>query len=349
VQHRVRDERGKWTYAWRLLRFLTVSSIFLTRKHHRNRYDVIHVHNLPDFLVFAAWYPKISGTRVILDIHDIVPELFANKFDAQPGNIYIGFLKFIEKAAAAFADFVIVSNHLWYEKLIGRSVPKEKCSVFLNHVDSGLFFRRERTRTDDRFIILFPGSFQWHQGLDLAIEAFAKIHEQVPQAEFHIYGGGDEKAELLELTKRLGLDGKVKFCGSVSLEKIADVISNANMGIVPKRADSFGNEAYSTKIMEFMSQGVPVVLSRTKIDNFYFDDSVVRFFESGNVEALAAAMLDVIENRQLRESLIAGGYRYVDLHSWDRRKAEYLALVDSLSTEVFSAPGAPTVEALRPE
>jgi glycosyltransferase involved in cell wall biosynthesis len=349
VQHRVRDERGKWTYAWRLLRFLTVSSIFLTRKHHRNRYDVIHVHNLPDFLVFAAWYPKISGTRVILDIHDIVPELFANKFDAQPGNIYIGFLKFIEKAAAAFADFVIVSNHLWYEKLIGRSVPKEKCSVFLNHVDSGLFFRRERTRTDDRFIILFPGSFQWHQGLDLAIEAFAKIHEQVPQAEFHIYGGGDEKAELLELTKRLGLDGKVKFCGSVSLEKIADVISNADMGIVPKRADSFGNEAYSTKIMEFMSQGVPVVLSRTKIDNFYFDDSVVRFFESGNVEALAAAMLDVIENRKLRESLIAGGYRYVDLHSWDRRKAEYLALVDSLSTEVFSAPGAPTVEALRPE
>jgi glycosyltransferase involved in cell wall biosynthesis len=161
------------------------------------------------------------------------------------------------------------------------------------------------------------------------------VHKRVPNAEFHIYGGGDEKAELEALTDRLGLNNFVKFCGSVSLENIADVISNADIGVVPKRADSFGNEAYSTKIMEFMSQGVPVVLSRTKIDNFYFDDSVVRFFMSGDVQSLAEGMLEVIEDRVLRESLIAGGYRYVDLHSWDRRKAEYLELVDALSTEVF--------------
>jgi glycosyltransferase involved in cell wall biosynthesis/peptidoglycan/xylan/chitin deacetylase (PgdA/CDA1 family) len=344
IQRRVRDERGKWSYAQRLLRFLFVSSMFLTRRHHRMRYDVIHVHNLPDFLVFAAWYPKITGSRIILDIHDIVPELFANKFDAKPRGMYVELLKLIEKASAAFVDFVIVSNHLWYEKLISRSVPKEKCSVFLNHVDSALFYRRQRTRTDDNIIILFPGSFQWHQGLDLAITAFAEVHKRLPKAEFHIYGGGDEKSALIELADRLSLNGSVKFCGSVSLENIADVISNADVGVVPKRADSFGNEAYSTKIMEFMSQGVPVVLSRTKIDNFYFDNSVVRFFTSGDVQALAEAMLEVIENKTVRETLIAGGYRYVGLHSWDQRKAEYLELVDNLSTEVFRSPGHASIE-----
>jgi glycosyltransferase involved in cell wall biosynthesis/peptidoglycan/xylan/chitin deacetylase (PgdA/CDA1 family) len=338
LQHRVRDERGKWTYAWRLLRFLLLSSIFLSRRHRRMRYDVIHVHNLPDFLVFAAWYPKIMGTPVILDIHDIVPELFLNKFDAKPGDIYFEFLKFVEKAAAAFADYVIVSNHLWYEKLVSRSVPKEKCAVFLNHVDPAVFYRRNRTRTDDAVIVLFPGSFQWHQGLDLAIEAFAIVSKKVPKAEFHIYGGGDEQADLVALTERLGLKEKIKFGSSTSLEIIADVISNADVGVVPKRADSFGNEAYSTKIMEFMSQGVPVVLSRTKIDNFYFDDSVVRFFKSGDVQALAEAMLEVIENKALRNSLISGGYRYVSLHGWDQRKAEYLELIDSLSTEIFPNP-----------
>jgi glycosyltransferase involved in cell wall biosynthesis len=347
VQHRIRNERGKWSYAWRLLRFLFLSSVFLTRRHREIRYDVVHVHNLPDFLVFAAWYPKLTGTRVILDIHDIVPELFANKFDTQPGDIYFEFLKFVEKASAAFADFVIVSNHLWYEKLISRAVSKEKCTVFLNHVDSALFYRRQRTRTDDRIIIIFPGSFQWHQGLDIAIEAFALVRKKVPNAEFHIYGGGDEKTELMELRDRLGLSESVKFCGSASLEGIADVISNADVGVVPKRADSFGNEAYSTKIMEFMSQGVPVVLSRTKIDNFYFDDSVVRFFVSGDVQALAEAMLEVIENKTLRESLIAGGFRYVELNGWDRRKPEYLDLVDTLSTEDFSGSSTPTIEAIQ--
>jgi glycosyltransferase involved in cell wall biosynthesis len=344
VQNRVRNERGKWTYAWRLLRFLVVSSIFMTKRHHRIKYDVVHVHNLPDFLVFAAWYPKMTGARIILDIHDIVPELFANKFDAKPGNLYIALLKFIEKASAAFVDYVIVSNHLWYEKLLSRSVPKEKCSVFLNHVDPGLFYRRERTRTDDKTIVIFPGSFQWHQGLDIAIEAFDLVQKRVPNCEFHIYGGGDEKTELIELTEKLGLNGKVKIFNSAPLETIADLISNADLGVVPKRADSFGNEAYSTKIMEFMSQGIPVVVSRTKIDNFYFDNSVVRFFTSGDVKALADAMCDVIENRGLREKLIAGGYRYVDLHSWDRRKHEYLNLVDTLSTQIFSSTGSRAIE-----
>jgi glycosyltransferase involved in cell wall biosynthesis len=344
VQNRVRNERGKWTYAWRLLRFLVVSSIFMTKRHHRIKYDVVHVHNLPDFLVFAAWYPKMTGARIILDIHDIVPELFANKFDAKPGNLYIALLKFIEKASAAFVDYVIVSNHLWYEKLLSRSVPKEKCSVFLNHVDPGLFYRRERTRTDDKTIVIFPGSFQWHQGLDIAIEAFDLVQKRVANCEFHIYGGGDEKTELIALTEKLGLNGKVKILGSAPLETIADLISNADLGVVPKRADSFGNEAYSTKIMEFMSQGIPVVVSRTKIDNFYFDSSVVRFFTSGDVKALAEGMIEVIENAALREKLIAGGYRYVDLHSWDRRKHEYLNLVDTLSTQIFSSIGSRAIE-----
>src|SRR5580693_1601275 len=224
VQNRVRNERGKWTYAWRLMRFLLVSSIFMSKRHHRIKYDVVHVHNLPDFLVFAAWYPKMTGARIILDIHDIVPELFANKFDARPGNLYIALLKFIEKASAAFVDYVIVSNHLWYDKLLSRSVPKEKCSVFLNHVDPALFYRRERTRTDDKIIVIFPGSFQWHQGLDIAIEAFALVQTRVANCEFHIYGGGDEKTELMEVTEKLGLNGKVKIFNSATLETIADLI-----------------------------------------------------------------------------------------------------------------------------
>ena len=337
VQHREYNERGKWTYAWRLLCFLVKSSAALTRLHKRNRYDVIHIHNMPDFLVFAAWYPKLTGAKLILDIHDVVPELFANKFRTKLRSAYVGLLKVIEKISVTFVDHVIVSNHLWHKTVVARSAPKGKCSVLVNHVDPEMFFRHKRTRTDERFIVLFPGSFQWHQGLDIAIEAFARVKTKVPNAEFHLYcgAGGDLEIDLRQLVRRLDLEDSVKFLGGISLDQMAQVIANADLGVVPKRADSFGNEAYSTKIMEFMSQGVPVVASRTKIDTFYFEEGVVHFFRSGDSEAMAEAMLDVINNKDLRQSLIAHGYEYVERNGWGRKKKEYLDLIDGLSIEHF--------------
>ena len=337
VQHREHNERGKWTYAWRLLRFLVRSSRMLKRLHTENRYDVIHIHNMPDFLVFAAWYPKMTGAKLILDVHDIVPELFGNKFRSNFKTIYMSLLKMVEKMSARFVDHVIISNHLWHKTFVSRSAPEEKCSVLINHVDPEMFSRCSRTRTDDRFIVLFPGSLQWHQGVDIAIRAFAKIKEKVANAEFHIYcGSGVIQGDLKQVTRELGLEESVKFMKAVPLDQMAQVIANADLGVVPKRADSFGNEAYSTKIMEFMSQGVPVVVSRTKIDAFYFEEGTVHFFRSGDDESMAKAMLDVINDKELRHSLVMRGYEYVQRNGWDQKKKEYLDLIDSLSTETFA-------------
>ena len=339
VQHREHNEISKWTYASRLLRFLWRSSRQLTRLHKIHRYDVVHVHNVPDFLVFSAWYPKLTGAKLILDLHDVVPEFFTSKFQVPHESLYVRFLKAIEKASAGFVDHVIVSNHLWYKTVVSRSVSEEKSSVFLNHVDPEMFARHAKTRTDDRFIVLFPGSLQWHQGLDIAIEAFVSVRSQVPNAEFHIYtgAGGDKLGALKELIQQLHLEECVKLFAGVPLNKMAQVIANADLGVVPKRADSFGNEAYSTKIMEFMSQGVPVVVSRTKIDSFYFQEGTVHFFPSGDREALANAILDVVKNPELRASLIQRGYEYAEQHGWGQKKKEYLDLVDSLSTEQFDS------------
>jgi glycosyltransferase involved in cell wall biosynthesis len=334
IQRRGTNQKNKWAYAWRLMSFFVRSTIFLTRRHQRVRYDLIHVHNLPDFLIFAAWYPKRTGAKLILDIHDIVPEFFASKFHVAPTDEYVKFLKKVEKSSASFADYVIVSNHLWRDRLIGRSVSADKCDVFLNHVDPAIFYRREKVKADDKFVILFPGSLNWHQGLDIAIDAFVQVKKAVPNAEFHLYGRGPMRIALEEQAIRLGLSGSVKFSDSVSLDKIASIVANADLGVVPKRADDFGDEAFSTKIMEFMSQGVPVVVSKTKIDTFYFDDSVVRFFKSGSPDDMARAMLEVIENEPLRRNLIEAGLEYVDNHSWEGRKKVYFDLVDSLTTEV---------------
>jgi len=317
-------------FLWPLLRFLAVSSWWLTRRHLRRRYQLVHVHNIPDFLVFAAWYPKLTGTKVILDIHDIVPEFFGSKFKVSDRSVLVWALKLVEKLSAAFASRVILSNHLWLEKYTARSARKEKCSVFINHVDERIFHPRQHSRTDAKPVIMFPGGLQWHQGVDIAVQAFAKLRRRLPDAEFHIYGDGNMKPELVSLAQELGLNGSVRFFSPVRIGQIADVMAGADLGVVPKRADSFGNEAYSTKIMEFMSLGVPTVVSSTKIDRYYFNDSVVRFFESGNPDALAGAMFDVLNNGELRRGMVARASEYVSRNSWDNRKADYLRLVDSL-------------------
>jgi hypothetical protein len=64
------------SYLGKIVRFLAHSSTFLLKEHVKHAYDLIHIHSIPDFEIFAAILPKLSGAKLILDIHDIVPELY---------------------------------------------------------------------------------------------------------------------------------------------------------------------------------------------------------------------------------------------------------------------------------
>ena len=333
-----KSEKTRSSYLWPLFKFSSQAWALVTWRHLMRPYDLVHVHNMPDFLIFTAWVPRLTGAKVILDIHDIVPEFYASKFGVEGHRSGVKVLKGIERAAARFSDHVIISNHLWRDKFAARTGTENKCTVFVNNVNSRIFTRRPRTRRDDKFIIIFPGGLQWHQGLDIALRAFQIVSPLAPAAEFHIYGDGMMKSSLVDLTRELGLEAKVRFFDPIPVRDIVEVMANADLGVVPKRADSFGNEAYSTKIMEFMSLGIPVVVSSTKIDRFYFDDSVVRFFESGNVAALADAMLEMIRNPEQRRAMAARASEYAVRNSWDTRKGDYLNLVDSLFDRQIMPP-----------
>lgn len=325
-----KNQQRKNAYLLPLLKFWWRCSVWLMRRQLREHYDLIHVHNVPDFLVFISWFSKLLGTKIVLDIHDLLPEFFASKFRGNARPFEIILLKQAERLCAKFADHVIISNHLWHETFISRSASPDKCSVFLNYVDQNIFQPRIRTRNDGKFIVLFPGGLQWHQGLDIAIRAFERVAEVISQSEFHIYGDGNMRDELTLLARRLGLDGKVQFHNPLPLRAISDVMADADLGVVPKRANSFGNEAYSTKILEFMSLGVPVIVSDTKIDRHYFDDSVVRFFESGNVDALARAIIELLNDENLRRQMAARAMDYAAQNSWETHRGKYFELVDSL-------------------
>lgn len=330
IQPRVKDEKNKLDYLRKLLMFFLRSMILLMRQHRKQHYDVIHVHSVPDFEVFAAWYPKLTGSKLILDIHDIVPEFYASKFNVSAGSLIFKLLVAVERMSIGFVNHVITSNHIWEKRLQERSGNPSKVTAILNFPDPRLFQRRGRSRSDNKFILLYPGSFQFHQGLDLAIRAFALIKDDVPQAEFHIYGSGEQFEFLKSLIPQLGLQDRVFLKGSLALDKVAAVMENADLGVVPKRKNGFGNEAFSTKILEFMTMGVPVIIPDTAIDTYYFNNSVAKFFRAGDEQDLADAILLMIRNPVLRETLVRNATDFVEVFRWDANQGVYVDLVDSL-------------------
>jgi glycosyltransferase involved in cell wall biosynthesis len=166
----------------------------------------------------------------------------------------------------------------------------------------------------------------------------------MPRAEFHIYGQGPALDQLKQLTRDLGVEHCVRFMSSVGVAQIAAIMATATVGVVPKRADGFGNEAFSTKIFEFMACGVPVIVSRTRIDQFYFNDQLVSFFESGNSADLAAVLLRVYQQPSEQAGRVAAAQAFAQQSSWQVRSADYRELVDSLVAGATNTYATPTVE-----
>ncbi len=338
IQERIVNEKARSTYLLRQLCFFFKAMAFITRNHLTNRYDIIHVHSVPDFLVFAAWVTKLTGSKIILDIHDLLPEFYASKFKTSQGSLAFRFLKAIERISAAFADHVIVANDIWLKTLVSRSARATKCTAILNFPDTSIFFRRGRTRVDRKFIIIYPGTLNHHQGVDIAIRAFARIKSRAPNAEFHIYGSGPLKSVLANMIDELNLRGEVFLNDMVPATKIAFIMENADLGLVPKRAESFGNEAFSTKILEFMAVGIPVLAAETKIERYYLNESLIRFFRSNDEEGLADSLLDMIGNKSFCCSLVKNAEEFIRHNNWKVKESLYLEIVKSLLDTSQSDP-----------
>lgn len=331
LQERTFSERGRFSYAWRYLLFLIRALVQVSIEDFRHRYDVVHVHSVPDFMVFSALVPRMRGTPIILDIRDILPEFYASKFGVSDHSPGFRFLCFVERISAGLASHVIIANPTWQARILKRSVRSKGCSVVFNLPDRSIFVKSgKKDQNHDRFLLLYHGTLNWHQGLDLAIRAFAQIHEMVPDVDFHIYGDGPVKDELLNLVNELHLENRVTIRERRPLQEIPPILETAKLGIVPKRNDRFGREAFSTKTLEYMAMGVPVLLADTAGDLHYFDAKVVQFFKAEDIEDMSQKMLDLIQHPEKRYEIIDRAARFVADRDWETKKSEYLALVDGL-------------------
>ncbi len=103
--------------------FLMISLHLLA---HPLRYRLIHINNMPDFLVFATWLPRLLGRPVIHDIHDLMPELYLEKFSSGEGHWVVRALKVQERWAGRFASAVLTVEERLRDILAGRGIPREQ-------------------------------------------------------------------------------------------------------------------------------------------------------------------------------------------------------------------------------
>jgi glycosyltransferase involved in cell wall biosynthesis len=322
--------RGKFL---NYLRFFFSAAIRVAQLHREHKYDVIQVHNLPDFLVFSAIIPKLQGVPVILDLHDLMPEFFAGRFkDRMPWIAKL--INWQERLSCRFADQVITVSEHWRQALIKRGVPAEKCSVVMNVADDKIFFpgADESTRSPrtDQFSLIYHGSIHERYGLNLAVEAIDQVRADIPDIHLTLIGHGDYLPHIVDMVEERGLNSYVTIDSLHLAEELPALIRRCDLGVVPYQNDVFTDGLLPTKLMEYAALGMPAIASRTTAIQAYFQDTNTEFFEPGNVNDLALQIRSLHGSPERVKELSLGSQKFNQRYNWSKVGADYVALVEQV-------------------
>lgn len=333
-------------YTFEYIAFFFWALFCLSVQMWRRRYAVVDVNTLPDFLVFAAIVAKWMGARVVLDMHEITPEFYMSKYGIRGDSKVAGLLTYLERISFDFADHVLTINEPIQELLIQRGLPRSKSTVVMNAVDEARFASSSsRSQTadatrSDRFVIMYHGTLTRTYGLDLAIEAFALTHGEMPGAELWILGAGPELPALAQLAQTCGVGSVVRLVGQVPSTDIPEWLNRCDVGVLPMRRDVFLDFAFPNKLPEFVVAGKPVLMARLRAIRHYFSEQALAYFEPNDVAGLAMQMVRVYRDRALCNRLAAkAAEEYAPIH-WPLMKRRYLDLMDNLVAFGAVAPHA---------
>jgi glycosyltransferase involved in cell wall biosynthesis len=332
---------GKFSYAYNYSAFILMCAGILAARSLKRRYDLVYVHNMPDILVVSSLAPKALGAKVLLDLHDPMPELMTTIFNLDKNSLSVRLIQRIEKWSLARADLVLTVNIACKRIFTSRSCGAEKIDVVMNSPDERIFpFRMGQSRpaaTDappKRFVIMYHGSLVERNGLDLAVDALAKVREAAPAAELRIYG---RKTPFLENVmgeaRRKGLEDSVHYLGPKSLEDLVGVIEDCDIGIIPNHRNAFAEINTPTRIFEYLALGKPVIAPRAAGICDYFDDRALIFFELGNAEDLARSLLYAFSHPTEVGEIVKRGQEVYRAHNWGMERARLTGLVAGLLCE----------------
>ena len=338
VRVRLKHRRdSKLMYFWQYGRFFVSSFFYLLTRGLRQRYDVVHIHNMPDFLVFAALIPKLRGARIILDLHDPMPELMESIYGLKTDDWKVRVLRRIERWSIRFSNLALTPNITFKNLFVSRSCQSDKMHIVMNSPQQQIFdparFAPEtgRLNASGEFHVMHHGSIVHRHGVDLLVEAVAHLRPKIPGICLDIYGAPTPFLDtVLALAERLGIGDIVRYHGAKTQDEIAEAILNCNVGIVPNRRSSFIEINFPTRLFEYLAMHRPVIGPRTKGICDYFGPEQLLMFEPNSVADLAAKILWVRDNPEQANAVVENGLQVYRENLWSREKARFLGKVATL-------------------
>jgi glycosyltransferase involved in cell wall biosynthesis len=327
-----RRRGGPLRYLYEYLSLGLLGGLALARLHWRVKLDVVHVHNMPDLLVLAAIVPRLAGSWVILDVHDPMPELYTS-WNHRPGSLLVRLLRMQEQISHPLAHRIISVNETMRENLRAKGVADSKILIVNNFPDERLFPicapAVSWPRSRDALVVLYCGTVTEHYDLGLAVKAIERLKGEVP-VKLRILGEGNRLAEILGLADRLGIAQAVEHIASVPIDCVRDEMRRADVGISCHRAGVFGDLYFSTKIVEYLTQGLPVLSPRTHTIRKYLPDDTMFYFEPGNDASLAESLRFMWQNPNEVLQRIARARGLLPNLSWQAEKRKLLAFYSDL-------------------
>lgn len=314
-------------YICSYLKFILLAFLILNGLDFKKKYTAVHVHNMPNFLVFAAVLQRLSGKRVVLDNHDLMIPLYEAKFDNTSNRFALRWLRLEQKWSAAFSSAIICADHLQKEYLVHEfGIPEEKISVILNLPHEDIFRRISVPKEEGVFKLVYHGTIAHRLGIDLMIEAMRKIRGQIP-VKLYIYGVGDFLDEVIALRNKYGLEKEVFIAGkNVPTEELSEILCGMDAGLIGNRkTDSTNRFMFPVKLLEYVYLGLPVVVPRLEIVRHYFEEDMLLFYEPEDVNEMVLKILELYRDFDLRSSIANRSYRFFDRNNLEGKTRDYLS------------------------
>lgn len=167
-------------------------------------------------------------------------------------------------------------------------------------VDPEIYYPRKYPEETERPTIGYAGRLVNEKGVDVLIEAFARMKSRA--ARLQIIGNGSERSRLEHLASYKGVRDRVTFRGQIASADMPEALRSLDLLAIPSRTRPNWKEQFGRVIIEAMASGVPVLGSNSgEIPNVIGNPDLV--FPEDNVESLTRKLDQLVAEKELRLEL----------------------------------------------